>query len=277
MKPWFLLAALLALATTALHAIAGWRQVVIPLRPGADRKRFAVIEAAWHIITWHLAVLTLALGYLAWRTLAVLADLVMVSALGYALIFAGLSWRYFRRLLVLPQWTLFLALALLTSAGTHPWPPLAAAAARPAALIAGVIFAAIALLHVYWALGGLWPGHDADSLTRTVVGQVAAKPPGKARGPGPALTALVALVLAFAAALVLGVGGWLPLPGPRPPLVTVAGWALAAGFLLRGLGGFFEIYLRPSIVGTPYCYWNRVLYSPLALTLSLLVSLTLVS
>jgi hypothetical protein len=40
----------------------------------------------------------------------------------------------------------------------------------PAGCLAALLFLGIAALHAYWALGGLWPGHDADSLFRTVVG-----------------------------------------------------------------------------------------------------------
>ena len=44
------------------------------------------------------------------------------------------------------------------------------------ALIAAASLLAIAALHVYWAFGGYWPGHDARSLVVTVVGEPPEKP-----------------------------------------------------------------------------------------------------
>src|ERR1043165_3074466 len=38
------------------------------------------------------------------------------------------------------------------------------------ALVTAVVLLAIAGLHVYWAAGGQWPGHDAASLNALVVG-----------------------------------------------------------------------------------------------------------
>jgi hypothetical protein len=56
-----------------------------------------------------------------------------------------------------------------------------------AAIAAAVIFVMIAGVHAYWAMGGLWPGTDADSLHRIVVGGA----PGP-YAPGPAATWIVA-------------------------------------------------------------------------------------
>ena len=37
-------------------------------------------------------------------------------------------------------------------------------------LLAAAILVLIALLHVYWTMGGYFPAKDADSLAQTVVG-----------------------------------------------------------------------------------------------------------
>jgi hypothetical protein len=136
----------------------------------------------------------------------------------------------------------------------------AAAAALDATLVAG-----LAALHAHWALGGFWPGHDAESLARTVVGG----PPGM-RGPGPGATWGVVLVLLGAAATSLGAAGvvWLPAPAA---LVRGAAQLGVAVLVLRGLEGFVDVRLRPATVGSPFARLNVLIYSPLCLVLALLL------
>lgn len=270
MNVWFLLAAVLALLTSLLHAVGGERTIVRPLRRDVDPARFAVIDVVWHMITWHLLVTAIALAVMAFRSIDLLADLLIVQWMGYVVTFLTLSIRRFKRALALPQWTLFLALSVLTAAGAHPWPSTPQLASA-SALLSSVILSAIAALHVHWALGGLWPGHDRASLAQTVLGG-----PPSARLPGKALTLLVALALFGSAALVLHVSGWIPVPALPPALARAACWSLVGVLLVRGVFGFFGTLLRPSTVGTPFARWNRVLYSPLCLGLSGLVAVALV-
>jgi hypothetical protein len=223
------------------------------------------------MITWHLIVAAGALIVMAFRPIDLLADLLIAQWMGYVVTFLALSIGRFKRLLALPQWTLFLALSALTAAGAHPWSASPGVAAW-AAILSGAILAGIAALHAYWALGGLWPGHDRASLAAMVIGG-----PASTRLPGRAATLVVALALICSAALVLRAGGWISLAALPDSLARTGGWIVAAVLLLRGLGGFFEVFLRSSIVGTPYAYWNRVLYSPLCLGVSALVTLALVS
>jgi hypothetical protein len=129
---------------------------------------------------------------------------------------------------------------------------------------AAAAFLAIAGLHAYWALGGFWPGRDADSLARTVVGGR----PGM-RGPGPAATWAVVIVLLGAAVTALAAGGLVALPIPGA-WVHGAARLGALVLLLRGLEGFVDARLRPDTVGSPFARLNVVLYSPLCLALSLL-------
>ncbi len=270
MNIWFLLAAALALFTALLHAIGGEREIMRPLRRDADPQQFAVIDVVWHMITWHLTLTAAALVVMAFRPIDLLADLLIMQWMGYVVAFLALSVGRFKRLLALPQWTLFLALSVITAAGAHPWPASKGLAAW-AAMLSGVVLAGIAALHAHWALGGLWPGHDAESLASTVIGG-----PGTTRLPSRAATLLVALALGCSAALVLRAGGWISVDALPDSLARAGGWIVAGVLLLRGLGGFFEVFLRSSIVGTPYAYWNRVLYSPLCLGLSALTTLALV-
>lgn len=136
-----------------------------------------------------------------------------------------------------------------------------------AAIVAAVVFTIIAGIHAYWALGGVWPGTDRDSLHRTVVGGA----PGR-HSPGPAATWLVAVLLLGAALTVLGATGLLSLPVPRPWLRTAA-LVGAALLLLRGLQGFVDTRMRPATVGSPFARLNVRFYSPLCLVLALCTAL----
>jgi Protein of unknown function (DUF3995) len=119
------------------------------------------------------------------------------------------------------------------------------------------ILLAIAALHVAWAFGVVWPGHDAQSLAQKVVGgRVGMLPP-------PKMACLaVALALLVACGLILGLFGSLSYFGTFGVSVVLA---------LRGIGGFFDVYLRPVTRGSPFARLNIVLYSPLCVALSVLV------
>jgi hypothetical protein len=287
-EPYLLLASFLAAAMALLHGLGGERLVVGPLRrrvqPG-DEARLALVEGVWHLVTVGLAVVAVGVGVLAFRPQAMgsnwgraAADGLAVTSLVCATVFVVLTKRRFGAALRLPQWTLFAALGILVAVGAHrPAPP--HAIALGAAVLASGVLALLGLLHLYWAAGGKWPGKDAASLARTVVGG------GEGlRFPTRTATVLVAIALGASAVLVAVSGGLLP-GGALGTLGALGvlgrstfafcGWALVAVFLLRGLGGFFEIYLRPSIAGSPYARWNVVLYSPLCLVLAALIALTL--
>jgi len=135
--------------------------------------------------------------------------------------------------------------------------------------IAAIGLLAIAALHGYWALGGFWPGRDASSLARTVVGGR----PGMAM-PGTAATWAVVAALLLAAVTVLAGARQLELPLPH----GLVRWAtlLGTGLLLaRGLEGFLDARLRPDTLGSPFVRLNVCLYSPLCLALGLLCGLSL--
>jgi len=136
--------------------------------------------------------------------------------------------------------------------------------ATSAATLAAIVFLATAALHAYWALGGFWPGRDADSLARTVVGGA----PGM-RGPGAAATWIVVAVLLGATATVLGAAEVVTLPVPAG-LVRGAAFTAAGVLLVRGLEGFFDTRLRPDTVGSPFARLNVRVYSPLFLALAAL-------
>lgn len=122
----------------------------------------------------------------------------------------------------------------------------------------------LAALHVYWGLGGFWPGKDPQSLACKVVGGPAGMP------PPPAWACYgVAAALALAAGLVLAFVGVLALPLPAAWLRWGMG-TLAAVFSLRGVGGYAMERLRPSMAGSPFVRLNKRIYSPLCIVLGLL-------
>jgi hypothetical protein len=135
-------------------------------------------------------------------------------------------------------------------------------------LVAAIVLAAIALIHVYWAGGGFFPGKDANSLAQTVVGGK----PGMAMPPVFACLVVAGLLL-IAAWVVLVVGGVTPAVLSLE-LHKLAAFGLCAVLFLRGAGGFFDARLRPEIKGSPYEKLNLSLYSPLCLTLAALVLIT---
>jgi hypothetical protein len=128
------------------------------------------------------------------------------------------------------------------------------------ALTLSIVVAAIALLHAYWATGGLWPGSTPADLSNIVVGRPAAR-----TMPSPRLTAVVAAMIAGAAA-------WPLLLSPlasryiAPELAALGSLGLASVFLLRGLAGFTPWMARRHSA-EPFATYNRKYYSPLCLAL----------
>lgn len=141
-------------------------------------------------------------------------------------------------------------------------------AATLVSLSVAAILLAVALFHIFWGVGGVWPGRDKDDLVRKVMGG----PPDMTR-PGTPYSWLmaclaVAVLSATIAIFALILGGVVfskqpeHLHGVRM-LARVAGAVLA----LRGVAGFFEARLRPAIRGGPYARLNVRYYSPLFLLL----------
>lgn len=120
-----------------------------------------------------------------------------------------------------------------------------------------VVLAATAAIHVYWALGGLWPADDTPALVRTVIGVE------RDRMPPAGLTLLVGTLIFLAGcfAFVRGV-----LDRDSLVLIRIPLAGLAMVFLLRGAvtylpGGPF------AQAAQPFAHLNMVYFSPLILML----------
>ncbi len=138
-----------------------------------------------------------------------------------------------------------------------------------AAVSVAVACGLLMLLHVYWALGGHWPGRDLKSMVDTVVGAPVSA------APGPVACALVAILLGLAGALVVGTVV-VDSVVVDSVVVDVGAIGVAVVFLLRGLIGFVDMRLRPSTKGSRFARLNVVLYSPLCLALGTLALIAVV-
>ena len=125
------------------------------------------------------------------------------------------------------------------------------------------VFAALALLHLYWAAGGGW-GHGAAGPTAA----------GGARSFNPtrAGTLAVAAALLLAALVVLGRLG--VRAAPLPGWVFVWGsWLIALAFLARAVGEFRYVGLFKRVRGTDFANWDTWLFTPLCLFIAAAVAI----
>jgi hypothetical protein len=130
-------------------------------------------------------------------------------------------------------------------------------------LIAGVVslvIAAIAVLHLAWAAGVIWPASSEAALSRAVVGskRLTGMPPRHQ-------SLMVALALLAAALWPLMWAGLVLLPVPQS-LVWLGMWALAAIFLARGFAGYSAAF-RVLFGEEPFNSYNRRYYSPLSVAI----------
>lgn len=118
------------------------------------------------------------------------------------------------------------------------------------------VFAALGLLHLYWACGGRW---GAGVVLPTRGDSLAFE-------PTPAMTVLVALGLFAAAFVVLSAARLATgLPGS---LAELGAWGLAGLFALRSVGDFRYVGFSKRIKDTPFARWDTLLFSPLCLALA---------
>ena len=124
------------------------------------------------------------------------------------------------------------------------------------AAILTAAFVAIAVLHVYWGLGGLWPARDAAELARTVIGD------GRTRMPSPRACFGVAILL-----LIVAAWPWAMLAHPHSQPVIVVGIVAAAIFFVRGSAGYSPRW-RQRFSTEPFATRDMRFYSPLCMALA---------
>lgn len=120
MNAWLALAAVLAAATTLIHAILGGREIATPLL--AAERLHAVpkftLYYCWHLVTIVLAALALAFGLVAIGLGS--RDLALFATAGAALFCLwglGMVGLFRLRIAHFPQWALFAAIAISGAIG----------------------------------------------------------------------------------------------------------------------------------------------------------------
>ena len=120
-----------------------------------------------------------------------------------------------------------------------------------------VILTAVAAIHVYWGLGGVWPAGSEAELVRMVIGAEAAHMP-----PDDLTFTVAALIFAAGCLAVLrGAFNWDSFIALRLPL-----FGLCLIFLARGAITYIPGLFPPAT--QPFGQLNAAVYSPLALVLA---------
>lgn len=127
------------------------------------------------------------------------------------------------------------------------------------ATLLGLALSLVALLHAYWAAGGLWPGNSEADLIAKTIGD------GRRHMPPRPVIWLVACLIGIAAIwpLLLNVR---PLPPLGNWLVTAGGLVLTLVFLGRGAAGYIPGWRRIHFT-EPFASLDRTFYSPLCLAI----------
>lgn len=122
------------------------------------------------------------------------------------------------------------------------------------------VLAAIAALHAAWGLGSHWPCASEESLVRAAGGT-----PGARRMYPPSACFAVAAMLAGVSAWPLFAADLLPAAWPGW-LTEVAGVAIAAIFMARGIAGYVPAWRRLHSA-EPFATLDRRIYAPLCFAL----------
>ncbi|MEV6393460.1 hypothetical protein AB0M39_01510 [Streptomyces sp. NPDC051907] len=124
MNGWLLAGGITAFGVSAVHIVAGRRDVVRPLLScGLADEPKRVFHAVWHMVTVDLVLSAAALLYLALAedtsATSLVAWFVAAHFVAYTVVFlvVTLSVGWPKPLLRLPQWILLLPVAVLTAAG----------------------------------------------------------------------------------------------------------------------------------------------------------------
>ncbi|RWQ38050.1 MAG: DUF3995 domain-containing protein [Mesorhizobium sp.] len=120
----------------------------------------------------------------------------------------------------------------------------------------------ITTLHVYWGIGGIWPGRDATSCARAVIGFR-----GVDEMPAPFASFAVAACLGLATLWPMALEGVFATPFPKVGLAATA-LLIALVFLGRGIAGFTPWWRRLT-PEQPFARFDVSYYSPLCLLIGL--------
>ncbi|MEU8616535.1 DUF3995 domain-containing protein [Streptomyces sp. NPDC048623] len=128
---------------------------------------------------------------------------------------------------------------------------------RRAARAGAVLLGVLALVHVYWATGAVWPAGDERGLSLAVLGSVVSF--------GPAVVLPLAAMEGVGAVCV-GAYAW-GLAGRFARLAQLGTAVFAGGLLLRGAVGVVWIVAGKDGAGAVFPWLNALAYTPLCLAL----------
>jgi hypothetical protein len=131
------------------------------------------------------------------------------------------------------------------------------------ALALSVTLLAIAGIHIYWGLGGFWPGNNEASLVDMVIGMPAGTPI-----PPLWACAVVAVCLIVPAGAALILAGLFPnfFPQWLAWAPAAALWVSALVFLARGVSTYVSPLVE-SARATAFYALDRMIYAPLCIAL----------
>jgi hypothetical protein len=129
------------------------------------------------------------------------------------------------------------------------------------ACILGLLFVMLAILHLYWAVGG----------RRGLPGAVPTVGDRPVFEPGPWFAIAVAAVLVVAAMVVAQRGGLLRLGLPAW-FSHLGTWVLAFAFAVRAVGEFRYVGFFKRVRNTPFARRDSLVYSPLCVVISALAA-----
>ncbi|TGQ88787.1 DUF3995 domain-containing protein [Mesorhizobium sp. M00.F.Ca.ET.151.01.1.1] len=130
------------------------------------------------------------------------------------------------------------------------------------AFVLSFVLLLITVLHVYWGIGGIWPGRDAASCAHAVVGFR-----GVDEMPTPFASFAVAACLGLATLWPLALIGFFASPFPKEGLAATS-MLIGLVFLGRGIAGFTPWWRRLA-PQQPFAWLDTSLYSPLCLLIGL--------
>ncbi|MER9053585.1 DUF3995 domain-containing protein [Mesorhizobium sp. M0910] len=130
------------------------------------------------------------------------------------------------------------------------------------AFAVSLVLLLITALHVYWGIGGIWPGRDAASCARAVICFH-----GVDEMPAPFASFAVAACLGLATLWPMALEGIFATPFPKAGLAATS-LLIALVFLARGIAGFTPWWRRLT-PEQPFARLDLRYYSPLCLLIGL--------
>ena len=123
-----------------------------------------------------------------------------------------------------------------------------------------IIFLALGLIHMYWAVGGKW-GFDSALPTNEQGSRLFT--------PRPIHSALVGVLLLFFALVYAKISGLISFHFPHW-ILQYGSWIIPSIFTIRAIGDFKYVGFFKKVRNTTFGKYDSRFYSPLCLTIGLI-------